>query len=192
MMKKLPQIDTNRLRLASFKPDDAELVYAYASNPNVARYTSWQPHETVADSAGWIEYALSHQDLEHESLNCPWAIRKRDDSLIGCISFKRTSITTGRIDYVLSESEWKQGLMTEAALAVLSWAFTHVDGIQEIESGGLTENVATVNLLRKCGMTLRKTANHHFAKFGDEEKEVSYFSITRDERKANRASREAG
>jgi ribosomal-protein-alanine N-acetyltransferase len=180
-MKKLPQIDTNRLCLTSFTPNDVEQVYAYTSNPNVARYTSWHPHETVADSAAWIDSALSHQDLEPESLDCPWAIRKRDGSLIGCIAFKRTSITIARIDYVLSESEWKQGLMTEAALAVLSWAFANVDGIQEIESGGLTENVASINLLRKCGMTLRKIEKHRFAKFGDIDKEVSYLSITRAE-----------
>lgn len=179
-MKELPQIETERLRLVAFSADDAESVYSYASDPDVARYTAWPPHKTVADSAAWLDYALSQQNLSPGSLDCPWAIRKKDGALIGCIAFKQTSPDIGRIDYVLSKSEWRKGFMTEAAIAAIGWVFDNVDGVTEIESGGLTENVASVNLLRKSGMTLRKTASHRFPKFGGAEKEVSYFGITRD------------
>jgi ribosomal-protein-alanine N-acetyltransferase len=188
----LPQIETDRLCLVEFSPDDAESVYSYASDADVARYTAWHPHRTVDDSAAWLDYALSQQNLSAGSLDYPWAIRKKDGTLIGCIAFKQTSPDTGRIDYVLSKPEWRKGLMTEAAIAALGWVFDNVDSITEVESGGLTENVASVNLLHKSGMTLRKTVNHRFPKFGDTEKEVSYFSITRDEWSRREANKPLG
>lgn len=180
-MEQLPQIETERLRLNSFTPGDASQVYAYASDPGVARYTSWHPHKAVTDSSAWLAHIISRQSLSLGSLDCPWAIRKKDGNVIGCIAFKQTSATVGRIDYVLARSEWGRGLMTEAVSGVLVWVFRNLEGIEEVESGGLTENVASGKVLRKCGMTLRKRESHRLAKFGGTEKEVSFFSITREE-----------
>ena len=49
-----------RLRplLRPFERSDAPDVFAYASNPNVARYTSWETHRTLADSEAFIEMVL--------------------------------------------------------------------------------------------------------------------------------------
>ena len=193
MKKTLPELETKRLRLTSFNADDAEAVFAYASDPNVARYTSWLPHRSVANYASWIEFVTGRQNVEPGHLDCPWAIHKKESgAVIGCIAFKQTSESHGRIDYVLTESEWKRSLMTEAATAVLNWVFDRNPEIQEIESSGLTENTASCALLRKCGMARRKTERHRFQKFGGAEKEVSYFSITRDEMARQEADVQTG
>ncbi len=180
MTKKLAELETSRLRLTSFSPCDQEAVFTYASNPKVARYTAWDAHITIADSLSWIEFVLGRQNNTHGQLHCPWAIRRKEnETALGCITFSQTSESKGRIDYVLSESEWKSGLMTEAASQVLTWVFSNVPEIDEIESGCLTENIASCALLGKCGMTRRKTEHHHFEKFGSQKKGGAFRRSTR-------------
>ncbi len=66
-----PVIRSERLLLRPWDPNDADAVYAYASDPEVARYMSWHRHESVADAhfflneivaegyeKGWYSYAL--------------------------------------------------------------------------------------------------------------------------------------
>ncbi len=45
-----PTLQTLRLLLRPFDRADAADVFAYASNPNVARFTTWNPHRTISDS----------------------------------------------------------------------------------------------------------------------------------------------
>jgi RimJ/RimL family protein N-acetyltransferase len=49
-------IQTARLILRPFVRGDAVDVFAYASNPNVSRYTTWQTHRTLADSEAFIDW----------------------------------------------------------------------------------------------------------------------------------------
>src|SRR5690242_18250731 len=107
-------LTTARLRLSPFVEDDADDVFAYASDPEVAQTTSWQAHRSPSDSLAFIRFARGI------AKGRVWAVRLlTDDRAIGSISWARTAHDRGRIDYALSRDHWGRRLTSEAARAVV-------------------------------------------------------------------------
>jgi ribosomal-protein-alanine N-acetyltransferase len=106
-----PEISTPRLRLKALLPDDAPAVFAYASNPEIARFTLWRPHSSELFTKGFIK-ALTQPPF----LN--WAITQPPvDQAIGMIflhSFSKPH-QKAEIAFNLAQAHWNQGLATEAA-----------------------------------------------------------------------------
>jgi ribosomal-protein-alanine N-acetyltransferase len=178
----IPTIKTTRLVLNAFRATDAQAVYNYASNPNVAKTVSWEAHGSIDDSLRFIKFTRDKCSFESGNIFHCWAIRKSDDDLaIGSISFSQPSEISGRIDYALAESEWGQGIMSEATLSVIRWGFDTIPQLRVIKSGGLSENTASLRVMEKCGMRLEKTYRVQFAKFNNEEREISDYCLTREE-----------
>jgi ribosomal-protein-alanine N-acetyltransferase len=57
----LPTLETERLILRKLKPDDAADIFAYASDSEVARYTTWQPHASIENSREFINHVLEQR-----------------------------------------------------------------------------------------------------------------------------------
>lgn len=193
-MNCFPELLTSKLFLSAFSDADVQDVFSYASNPAVARFTSWQAHMSIQDSVGWLRFIHDNASLEAGSLRHCWAIRLRDNPrAIGAISFTQTSLERAHIDYVLAQEHWNKNLMTEAAHAVVDWAFQTLSDLQIIESGGLTENFGSMRVMQKCGMKLQKKELIRFAKFNNEDHEVSFYAIQRAEWETNKTRQhEAG
>jgi [ribosomal protein S5]-alanine N-acetyltransferase len=179
MDTQVPELHTRQLRLRAFCSADCDDVFAYASNPRVARFTSWQAHQSRADSQAFLAWVLQRR-TEPGLIWHTWAICAHDDQrAMGSIGFRQLSPTHGRIDFALAEAAWGQGIMTEAARAVISWAFEQLPAIETIMSGGLSENRGSMRVLEKCGMQLEEQRSVRFAQLGDEEREVAEYAITR-------------
>lgn len=176
------QIETLRLSLSRFEYSDVNALFSYASNPCVAKTTSWNPHVSVKDSASFIEFVNSRASLETGKVFWAWAIRKKEDSIaIGSIGFSQKSESEGRLDYALAESEWGKGIATEASVAIIDWAFKNLSGLKFIRSGGLSTNLASLRVMEKCRMRLEKRYRARFRKFNGEVREVTEYLITREE-----------
>jgi ribosomal-protein-alanine N-acetyltransferase len=185
----MPEIRTARLVLAGLKPGDGQHVFAYASDPEVAKCTSWTPHQTLADSERFVGFVLGRCSAERNKIFHCWGIHiGSDNRVVGTIDFSQQSPTSGRIDYALSRNLWNKGIVTEAACAVLDWAFDNIPDLNAVESGGLTGNRGSMRVLEKCGMRLTRRYQHRFKKYGDEEMEVSEYLITRGQWAAMRQS----
>ena len=52
-------LETNRLLLRPWREDDAEVLYRYASDPEVGPPAGWQPHTSVENSREIIRTVLS-------------------------------------------------------------------------------------------------------------------------------------
>lgn len=48
-----PRLRSRRLWLSPFVMGDAEAVFAYASDPEVSRHTTWLPHTSVEEVLRW-------------------------------------------------------------------------------------------------------------------------------------------
>ena len=59
ILKDLPTLETDRLILRKMKSDDAEAVFAYASDPEVTRYVIWETHRSIEDSEAFLDLVLS-------------------------------------------------------------------------------------------------------------------------------------
>src|SRR5262249_37817517 len=70
----VPRLQTPRLVLRALDPGDANDIFAYAADPEVARYTLWRAHTSIEESRQFIAWltrvsmacwALVHSDSGH-------------------------------------------------------------------------------------------------------------------------------
>ncbi|MEA4998990.1 MAG: GNAT family protein [Candidatus Limiplasma sp.] len=115
-----PVLQTERLVLRMFDLNDTVDVFAYAQSPEVGPMAGWAPHKTMEDSRRVVQLFIDRGEV--------WAIvEKRSGRVIGSIGLhadaKRDAPGVRMLGYVLGEPYWGQGYATEAALAVLRFAF---------------------------------------------------------------------
>lgn len=181
-MKKKLKLETKRLLLSRFQDNDLQAVFACCSNPNVSQFTSWNTHKSIEDSKKYISWAKSRYSFEVGNIDICWALRLKNNlNLIGAIDFKQVSSDTGRIDYMLTESQWNKGIMTEAAIAVINWVFEQLPNFTKIESSGLTQNAGSIHIMQKIGMIIEKKEMKVVTKFGHKEIEVSTYRVTKEQ-----------
>jgi ribosomal-protein-alanine N-acetyltransferase len=183
MPDSFPLLTTLRLTLSSFNHlTDTLAVFAYASDPEVARFTSWMPHNSPADSAAWIEGIKRSDSVQPGRRHHCWAIRLggSDGTTVGAVEFVQGPAEVARVDFVLARPQWGKGLMTEAVTAVLEWAFRALPELTSVESGGLAANLGSIRVMQKCGLLLAGRETLAFAKFAGAKCEVLHHRVSRD------------
>ena len=175
------KIETERLLLRRFQPDDAEVMFrSWASDGEVTRYLTWQPHSDVGATkkllAAWVKQ-YSRKDRYH------WCIEwKETNEPIGSIGLVRLEeeIETGEIGYCMAKEYWGRGIMTEALSAVIEYLFVNV-GFHRLQACHNTQNPASGKVMKKCGMqfegVLRQSAKTNVGEYCD----VAFYSILRTE-----------
>ncbi len=80
-------------------------------------------------------------------------IHKAENTLIGDIGFKGLPDATGTVEmgYSIVPSHQRQGYASEAAKAMVNWAFAQSD-VQLVTAECLTENISSIRVLEKIGM----------------------------------------
>ena len=160
-----PELQTSRLVMRNFDRADAADVFAYASNPSVSRYTTWQTHRTVADAEAFIDMVLGRGADDY----C-WAIRLRGDPHVsGAIEFnvRGESGEEAQFHYVLAEPQWNRGLMTEAGRAVLAWGLAQYPNVRRVVTYAMSQNTASRRVMEKCGLKFVALRSGKWAKFAD-------------------------
>jgi len=152
----LPALMTPRLCLRKLTIADVNDVFAYASDPLVARYTLWQTHRSRADSERFIEAELTkYENLQPAS----WGlVYQQTGKVIGTCGFGTWHIAHARIEvgYALGRAYWGQGLMPEALQAVINFCFSRLP-LNRIEALCLLENHASARVMEKVGMRYEGT-----------------------------------
>lgn len=116
--------ETPRLRARSFTPVDVVAFAAYRADPDVARYQSWSDF-TLADAEAFVT------SLEGEEPGVPgdWfqiALESKTDGvLIGDLALHvdADEPRQAEIGFTLAPEQHGRGYGTEAATALLDWAF---------------------------------------------------------------------
>ena len=148
---RLPRLETDRLLLRPMTMHDAQDIYAYSQDPEVARYVLWSAHRSLGESRAYLRYILRQY---HEGAPSSWGIvLKATGRLVGTIGYMAYSEenSTVEIGYSLARPLWNQGLMTEALFAVLSFSFERMQ-IHRVEAQHDAANPASGRVMRKCGM----------------------------------------
>lgn len=180
---KVPNLETERLRLRMWDKKDAAALYEYAKNPNVGPHAGWKPHEDEAESRTII--------TDMFLTNMCWAIiDKATDKIIGSIGFEddyhRPNIRSKELGYSLSEDFWGKGIMTEAAKTLIVYAFEvlHLD-VLSIRTG--TANLRSQSVIRKCGFTYEGTLRRAYKIYDGSIRDTRCYSMLREEYKELRA-----
>jgi len=148
--KQFPIIETSRLVLRELQPDDAEQLFKLRSDTRVLEYMDRPKYQTIEDARKLI--AKSRENFSNHT-GIIWAItQKGNDILIGDLGFWRMIHENFRAEiyYELLPDKWRQGIILEAALAVIQFGFVQMN-LHSIEANTNPANFPSRKLLVKLG-----------------------------------------
>lgn len=148
---RLPVLETPRLLLRPLRMSDAQDVFAYSRDPEVARHVLWEAHRSVADSRAYLRYI--QRQYRSGAPSSYGIVHKATGRVVGTIGFMWYSEEnrSAEVGYSMARWLWNQGLMTEALRAVLDMGF-HTLRLHRIEAQHETSNPASGRVMLKCGM----------------------------------------
>lgn len=144
------ELQTARLLLRPFRDSDVDDALAYRADSEFARFL---PH---------IPQPFTRRDAEAfvvQNMTEPWETLPTfavvlDDHVVGTVNLEIDPASrTAMLGYALARAHWGRGLATEAAGAVVEWAFA-VHDLVEIWASTDPANVRSRRVLEKLGMTL--------------------------------------
>lgn len=153
-MNKHPTLQTKRLSLRPLTLDALDNLHHLWTAPDVRRYL-------------WDDQVISKERTTeelHKTIDCfathgfgLWAVCLLDRThLIGFCGFVPVdSPQEAELLYGLAAAYWQQGLMTEAATAVLQHGFDNL-GLERIVASADVPNVASIRVMEKLGMQFDK------------------------------------
>jgi RimJ/RimL family protein N-acetyltransferase len=151
---------TERLRLRRFRAADADTLAAYRSDPEVARYQSWdapfpleRARRLVAvlaagepDRPGWFQYAVE---------------RAADRAHIGDVGVNlHENRMQAEIGFTVARPYQGQGYAAEAVRAVVGRLFA-VRGLHKVSAECDARNVRSARLLERVGFTCEGRLREH-------------------------------
>lgn len=166
MLLPTPTLSTARLRLRPFAEGDKEDLFAMQSNARVLRYWDAPPWRERAQADRFISMG---RQMEQEGTGARLAIeRLTDDQFVGWCSLSQwnPSYRSARMGYCLAEAAWGKGFATEAATALLEWAFDTLD-LNRVQAETDTRNTASSRVLEKLGFVREGTLREDCIVDGD-------------------------
>lgn len=157
----LPELLTPRIRLRRMKLDDADDLFAYATDPEVTRHTSWQPHRSIEESRELLARVVGRYE-RGEVAN--WGVEHRlDGRFIGTAGYMRWDVEDRRaeVGYAMAPAYWGQGLMTEALGAIIAFGFEQMQ-LNRIEARCAAENSGSYRVMEKAGMAFEGTLRERY------------------------------
>lgn len=152
------RIETDRLILRRYTIEDADAMYKnWASDSEVTKFLTWQPHPSVDVSRSIIEdWLKKYSDEKYYH----WAIVLKDNGNepIGGISVVHMNedISMVHIGYCLGRAWWRRGIMSEALKAVTNFMFDTVE-VNRVEARHDPRNPNSGKVMQKCGMKYEGT-----------------------------------
>ena len=144
-------METDRIILRPWRDSDAEVLYKWASDPDVGPRAGWAPHKSVEESLEIIRTVFI--DAFHT-----WAIElKATGEAIGAMGYGPSCecdlpAREGEplIGYWVAKPFWNQGICTEALRLMLDHIRETTD-IKSLISGHFVDNPASGRVMEKCG-----------------------------------------
>lgn len=169
---------TERLLLRRSRPEDAEAISAYRSEPNVHRYQGWERTDppgvraeieemigrAPGEPGGWIQLSVE----ERES-----------GRLVGDIGLNPADGEPSviKVGYTMSPAFQGRGYATEAVGALIGYAFDTL-GADIVRAYASAENIASIRVAEKVGMQLVERSER---RHGDEVWVGLRFEMRRDD-----------
>lgn len=158
--KRMPTLDTPRLRLQPLDEADLDALHALWNLPAVRQFL-WDDQPIARDDvAAIINRSRTLHVTEGEGL---WVIRWRDEpqaALLGCIGYWYFHEPPQlELNYSLDPACWGQGVATEAATALIAYGFEAL-ALTDIHASTDAANAASIRVLERLGFSYdRQTQN---------------------------------
>ncbi len=145
------RIDTERLILRCPVPADAERISLLLGNWNVAHWVVRVPYPFRPEhAAAWIARSAEERAA---GIGWPYLVTLREGgTMIGSMDLSiEGDSTAGALGYWLGEDYWGQGYASEAAAAMIGFAFDMLK-LSEVSANALPDNRRSIRVLEKAGM----------------------------------------
>ncbi|MDH5163015.1 GNAT family N-acetyltransferase [Heyndrickxia oleronia] len=145
------RISTERLVLRLFQKSDAEAVTKLCNNYNIYKNTLYLPYPyTLEDALTWIGHHLDHFNADK---SYEFAITDKENGRVyGAIALSNNKkFNNGELAYWIGEEFWGNGYATEAAQAILRFAFDEKK-YHKVFARYFHSNQASGRVMQKLGM----------------------------------------
>jgi len=152
-------LQTPRLLLRRKVLEDAPFLLELNSDPEVIKYTGDGAFKNLEEAEGIVRYVISQYEKNGYGR---WLVSlKETDEPIGWCGLKYHD-DSGDTDlgYRFLQKHWGKGYATEAGRACLDYGFGPL-GLKRIIGRTATDNLASIQVLKKLGMTFLKEEYLH-------------------------------
>lgn len=143
-------LETERLILRRWTPDDVDALFEMCRDPQVMRHIGdRRPWTDISRAHLWLErVAAAYREHGYGRLA---VVEKASGRVIGSCGFGEPNTPPGiDLGYVFARSAWGRGLATEAAGACLRYGFEQL-GFAEVMADADFDNLASRRVLEKIG-----------------------------------------
>jgi ribosomal-protein-alanine N-acetyltransferase len=166
------RVETSRLRLRMFEPEDLDAMCEITRDPEVMRYIGYGhplTREETRANLGSIVSAFRRRGFGRWAL-----VLKETGALVGYCGLSRGNEAVGvELAYMLARGVWGRGLALEAGRACLRYGFERL-GLREIAGLTLHDNRRSRRVLERLGMSFIRDA--HFYGF-----DCVHYSVARED-----------
>ena len=161
----MPILETERLLLRHFIPDDLESLFALYRDPEVRRFFP-EGTLTIEETREELEW---HQNghPQHPELGLWATIHKESGQFIGRCGLLPWTIDGQfeiEIAYMIAKDFWGQGLGAEVAQGIRDYAFDQL-GLTRLICLIDEDNQASIRVAEKTGMAFEKTGRDELGLF---------------------------
>lgn len=151
-----PTLLTPRLQLRPFDDTDANDLFEVQSNAHVLRYWDSPPWSDPGRSERFIK--TCRQMAEERTGARVAGDRDSDGAFIGWCHLSKwdQDYRSASLGFCFTEASWSHGYATEAARALLRWAFDTLD-LNRVQAEADTRNIASARVLEKLGFVREGT-----------------------------------
>lgn len=172
-------IETSRLLLRRFRPDEVGALIALRADPEVVRYLGGAARQSPASIEQRFKFYLSC--YESHGFGMSAAVRKADGRMIGWGGLQPLEDTgETEVGYAFDKPFWGQGYATELATAWLRYGFERAE-LPRIVAVTDPENTASRRVMEKLGMRYRGREQHY-------DQECTVYAITPEQFRATHDS----
>lgn len=147
----MPTLETERLILRRMTMKDAQDIFEYSRDPEVARHVLWDAQKNLGEAKEYCRFMMRRYRQDEPS---SWGIiDKASGRLVGTIGYMEYREEHGSVEvgYSLARHMWNGGYMTEALRRVIAYTFEMMD-INRIEAQHELTNPSSGRVMEKCGM----------------------------------------
>lgn len=161
------RLETPRLLLRSFTPEDADLLFALDHDPRVMQYIGPYGLESVAAYRERIETIYMPYANRTDGLGVWAAVERASEQFLGWVCLRSAieyrfaaeagwSLGEAELGYRLVSAAWGRGFATEASSALIDDAFCR-HAASTVVATALATNRASIRVMGKCGLTFAGT-----------------------------------
>ena len=163
-------LSTARLVLRPIRAEDARSIWPHVSDPDISRYMSWDPHESIEQTNAFIAEAVERRS---RGTALTWVVTDRTSGelfgLASLIAVLRTHralrYDKAELAYWIGKPYQGRGYATEACRAIIGYAFEGLR-LHKLTVAHDDLNEASKRLIETLGFRKIGIEKEHFQKHG--------------------------